>query len=106
MGAADVLAGETSPPIASPEPQAKSPRLLIITRSRMPMAYLRRPRRVSIDFHQTKRQRARPGQRDHAKTGDFAFTGGPIPYSPAIFARCATSASTASRAGVGICVAL
>jgi hypothetical protein len=33
--------------------------------------------------------------------GVFALTGGSIPYSPAIFARCATSASTASSAGEG-----
>jgi hypothetical protein len=43
----------------------------------------------------------RSGQCDHAKTGDFASTARSTRYSPAIFARCATSASTASSAGVG-----
>jgi hypothetical protein len=37
------------------------------------------------------------GQCDHAKTRDFTSTGGLIPYSPAIFARGATSASCTTR---------
>src|SRR2546423_11791360 len=48
--------------------------------------------------------RHRSWQWDHAKTGKFAATGRGSLYNPAIFARCATSASTASSAGVGICV--